>query len=137
MRAPEKQLLNLRRGSGEISAPSPGVGTTQGWVLPTTSRRAMDLHRVEAIGIGKARRELYDLVRQVETGVHYLLLRFDRPVAAMVSHEDYQAFSELARKDALFRALLQGKGYHPASMSVEEFLDLLASHVREVNHASG
>lgn len=97
----------------------------------------MDLHRVEAIGIGKARRELYELLRQVEAGVHYLLLRFDKPVAAIVSPADYQAYAELARRDALSRALLQGKGYDPASMTAEQFLDLLAAHVREVNHAGG
>ena len=33
----------------------------------------------------------------------YLLLRFDRPIAAVVSHADYLAFSGLARKDALAR----------------------------------
>lgn len=96
----------------------------------------MDLRRVEAVGIGRARKALYDLLREVEEGVHYLLLRFDKPVAALISHSDYKAYAELARKDALARALLQGKGYDPASMSVEEFLDLLAAHVKEESDAS-
>jgi antitoxin (DNA-binding transcriptional repressor) of toxin-antitoxin stability system len=90
----------------------------------------MDLRRVESVGIGKARKDLYDILRRVEGGSHYLLLRFDRPVAAVISHPDYLAFSELARQDALMRAVLQGKGYRPASLSVEEFLDILADHVK-------
>lgn len=97
----------------------------------------MDLHRVEAVGIGRARKSLYDLVREIESGAHYLLLRFDKPVAALISHADYLDYSELARKDALARALLQGKGYDSASMSDEQYLDLLATHVKEGKHASG
>lgn len=90
----------------------------------------MELHRVEAVGIGRLRKDLYDVIRQVEGGTHYLLLRFDQPVAALISHADYLALSELARKDALAQALLQGKGYHPESLSVQEFLDLLDVHVK-------
>ena len=90
----------------------------------------MDLRRVESVGIGKARKDLYDILRRVEGGSHYLLLRFDRPVAAVISHPDYLAFSELARQDALMRAVLQEKGYRPASLIVEEFLDILADHVK-------
>jgi antitoxin (DNA-binding transcriptional repressor) of toxin-antitoxin stability system len=69
----------------------------------------MDLHQVESVGVGRARRDLYEILRSVEGGSPYLLLRFDRPVAAVIPHADYLAFSELARKDALARALLQGK----------------------------
>ena len=75
----------------------------------------MDLRKVEAIGTGKARKELYEMLRRAQDGTHYLLLRFDRPVAALVSHEDYLAFSELARQDALAKAVLQGKGYDPSA----------------------
>lgn len=90
----------------------------------------MDLHKVEAVGIGRLRKDLYDILRRVEGGTHYLLLRFDQPVAALISHADYLSLSELARKDALARALLQGKGYDPGNLSVQEFLDLLAVHVK-------
>jgi antitoxin (DNA-binding transcriptional repressor) of toxin-antitoxin stability system len=90
----------------------------------------MDLRKVESIGTGKARKELYDILRRVEEGTHFLLLRFDRPVAAIISHADYLAFSELARQDALAKAVLQGKGYDPSRLSVQEFLDLLAANVK-------
>jgi antitoxin (DNA-binding transcriptional repressor) of toxin-antitoxin stability system len=96
----------------------------------------MDLRKVESIGTGKARKDLYQILRQVEGGTHYLLLRFDRPVAAVISHSDYIAFSELARQDALAKAVLQGKGYDPARLSVEEFLDLLATSVKGERHAA-
>ena len=102
----------------------PNSGT---WVVP---REAMDLRKVESVGIGKARKDLYDILRRVQGGSHYLLLRFDRPVAALISHADYLAFSELARKDALARAVLQGKGYDPTTLSVQEFLDILAGQVK-------
>ena len=96
----------------------------------------MDLHRVESVGVGRARRDLYEILRSVEGGgAHYLLLRFDRPVAAVIPHVDYLAFSELARKDALARALLQGKGYDPSKLTAQEFLDLLAAHVKEGSDA--
>lgn len=91
----------------------------------------MDLRRVEAIGVGRLRKEFHDLLPQVEAGVHFLLLRFDKPVAALISHADYLHFSELARQDALAKAVLQGKGYDPATLTVELYLDLLAKHVRE------
>jgi antitoxin (DNA-binding transcriptional repressor) of toxin-antitoxin stability system len=97
----------------------------------------MDLRRVEAVGIRRASNELSDLIRQIEGGAHYLLLRFDKPVAALISHEDYVAFSELARQDSLARALLQGKGYDPRSMTAQQYLDLLAAHVKEESDASG
>ena len=90
----------------------------------------MDLRKIESIGTGRARKDLYDVLRQVEDGTHYLLLRFDRPVAALVSHPDYLAFSELARQDSLAKAVLQGKGYDPASLGVQQFLDLLAAQVK-------
>jgi antitoxin (DNA-binding transcriptional repressor) of toxin-antitoxin stability system len=96
----------------------------------------MDLRRVEAIGTGKARKELYEMLRRAQDGTHYLLLRFDRPVAALISHQDYLAFSELSRQDALAKAVLQGKGYDPSAMTVQEFLDLLAANVKgEANAA--
>jgi hypothetical protein len=96
----------------------------------------MDLRRIESIGTGKARKDLYELIRQVGDGTHYLLLRFDRPVAAMISHADYLAFSELARQDALAKAVLQGKGYNPARLGVQEFLDLLATNVKGDSNAA-
>ena len=92
---------------------------------------AMDLRRVESIGVGRLRKEFHELLPQVEAGVHFLLLRFDKPVAALISHSDYLEFSELARQDALAKAVLQGKGYDPASLTVEQYLALLARHVRE------
>lgn len=96
----------------------------------------MDLRRVESVGIRRASNELSELVRRVEQGVHYLLLRFDKPAAALISHVDYLAFSELARQDSLAKALLQGKGYDPRSMTVQQYLDLLAAHVKEGSDAS-
>jgi antitoxin (DNA-binding transcriptional repressor) of toxin-antitoxin stability system len=95
----------------------------------------MDLHRIEAVGTGRARRDLYEILRQVEQGTHYLFLRFDQPVAALIPHADYLAFSELARQDALAKALLQGKGYDPSKLTAQEFLDLLAAHVKEERDA--
>ena len=96
----------------------------------------MDLRRVESVGVGRASNELSELIRQVDQGVHYLILRFDHPVAALISHADYLTFSELARQDALAKALLQGKGYDPASMTVQQYLDLLATQLREGSDAS-
>ena len=95
----------------------------------------MDLRKVESIGTGKARKELYEILRRVEEGTHFLLLRFDRPVAAVISHADYVAFSELARQDALAKAVLQGKGYDSSRLSVQQFLDLLATNVKGEAHA--
>jgi antitoxin (DNA-binding transcriptional repressor) of toxin-antitoxin stability system len=97
----------------------------------------MDLRSVESVGIRRARDELYEILRRAETGTHFLLLRFDRPVAALISHADYVAFSELARRDALARALLQGKGYDPNKLSAQEFLDLLAMSVKEGRSDAG
>ena len=94
----------------------------------------MDLRRVEAVGIRRASNELSELIRQIEQGVHYLLLRFDQPVAALISHADYLAFSELARQDALAKALLQGKGYDPDALSPQEYLNLLAANLKEESH---
>lgn len=96
----------------------------------------MDLRRVESTGIGRAAKELYEILRQVEDGVHYLLLRFDKPVAALISHGDYLHYAELARQDALAKALLQGKGYDPEDLTPQQFLDLLATHVKEDRDAS-
>jgi antitoxin (DNA-binding transcriptional repressor) of toxin-antitoxin stability system len=95
-----------------------------------TTEALMDLRKVQSIGTGKARKDLYEILRQVEQGTHFLLLRFDRPVAAVISHADYLAFSELARQDALAKAVLQGKGYDPSRLGVQEFLDLLATNVK-------
>lgn len=95
----------------------------------------MDLRSVEAVGIGRARKDLYGILRGVQGGTHYLLLRFDQPVAALISHADYLAFSELARQDALAKAVLQGKGYDPTTLSVQEFLEILAGHVKEETDA--
>lgn len=95
----------------------------------------MDLRRIEAIGVGRLKKEFHELLRQLEAGVHYQLLRFDKPVAALIPYGDYVALSELARQDALTRALLQGKGYEPGSMTAEQFLDLLAAGLREVSDA--
>lgn len=91
---------------------------------------AMDLRKIESVGIGRARKDLSDILRGVEGGTHYLLLRFDRPVAALISHPDYLAFSELARQDALAKAVLQGKGYDPKTITLQQFLDILAGHVK-------
>ncbi len=96
----------------------------------------MDLRRVEAVGIRRASNELSELIRQIEQGVHYLLLRFDQPVAALISHADYLSFSELARQDSLAKALLQGKGYDPSSMTAQQYLDLLAANLKEGSDAS-
>ncbi len=127
---PVRQVVRLRRGFGEITPAGRGVGMppTGGTTGPRNG--VMDLHTVEAVGIGRLRKDLSDIIRCVEGGTHYLLLRRDRPVAALISHADYLALSELARKDALARALLQGKGYDPGNLSVQEFLDLLAVHVK-------
>ena len=97
----------------------------------------MDLRSVEAVGIRRARDELYEILRRVEGGSHFLLLRFDHPVAVLISHADYVELSELARRDALARALLQGKGYDPAKLSAQEFLDLLATSVKEGRSDAG
>lgn len=86
----------------------------------------MDLRRIESIGVGRRRKEFHELPPQVEAGVHYLLLRFDKPVAALISRSDYLHFSELAR---------QGKGYDPTTLSVQDYLDLLARHVKEIGWA--
>jgi antitoxin (DNA-binding transcriptional repressor) of toxin-antitoxin stability system len=91
---------------------------------------AMELRKIESVGIGRARKDLYEILRKVDRGTHYMFLRFDRPVAALISHSDYLAFSELARQDALVRAVLQGKGYNPANLTVQDFLDILADHVK-------
>lgn len=90
----------------------------------------MELHRVEAVGIQRARNGLTDLLRRVEEGVHYLLLRFDHPVAALISHRDYVHYTNLARKNALTRAFLQGRGYDPDDLTDEEFIRLLATQLK-------
>ena len=97
----------------------------------------MDLRRVEAVGIRRASNELSELIRQIDQGIHYLLLRFDQPVAALISHADYLAYSELARQDALAKALLQGKGYDPDSLSPQEYLNLLAANLKEESNGVG
>jgi antitoxin (DNA-binding transcriptional repressor) of toxin-antitoxin stability system len=96
----------------------------------------LDLRQVKSIGIQKARSALSEVLKEVEAGIHFLILRFDQPVAALIRHQDYVHFSNLARRDALARALLRGKGYDPDSLSEDEFLDLLASHIKEGSDAS-
>lgn len=95
----------------------------------------MDLHQVKSIGLQRVRSALSDVVKEVEAGIHFLILRFDQPVAALIRHQDYVRFTELARKDALARALLKGKGYDPDSLTEDEFINLLAAQVKEETHA--
>ncbi len=96
----------------------------------------MDLYQLKSIGIQRARSGFSDVLKEVETGVRFLILRFDQPVAALIRHEDYVDYTQIARRDALARALLQGKGYDPESLSEEAFLKLLATHVKEGSDAS-
>src|SRR5688572_21862245 len=131
MAKPERELVSVLRGSRENPPSALGVGVASGVPRPEAG---MDLRRVEAVGIRRASNELSELVRQIEQGVHYLLLRFDQPVAALISHADYLAFSELARQDALAKALLQGKGYDPDALSPQEYLNLLATNLKEESH---
>lgn len=93
----------------------------------------MDLRQVKSIGIQRARSGFSDVLKEAEAGIHFLILRFDQPIAALMRHDDYLRYVELARRDALTRALLQGKGYDPKELSEEVFLDLLATHVKEDN----
>jgi len=96
----------------------------------------VDLYEVKSIGIQRARSGFSDVLKEVEAGVRFLILRFDQPVAALIRHEDYVHYTQLAHRDALARALLQGKGYDPESLSEEAFLKLLATHVKEDSDAS-
>jgi antitoxin (DNA-binding transcriptional repressor) of toxin-antitoxin stability system len=47
-------------------------------------------------GVGRLKKEFHELLRQLDAGVHYQFLRFDRPVAALIPYLDYVAFTELA-----------------------------------------
>lgn len=133
---PESEIERLRKGSGKTTPPSWGVGLTTGEGDRLPQRWVMDLRRIEAIGVGRLKKEFHELLRQLEAGVHYQLLRFDRPVAALISYPDYVAYTELARQDALAKALLQGKGYDPESMTEQQYLDLLAANLREVSNGN-
>jgi antitoxin (DNA-binding transcriptional repressor) of toxin-antitoxin stability system len=126
----------LRKGSGKTTPPCRGVGLTTDVGEDLPRRWVMDLRRIEAIGVGRLKKEFHELLRQLEAGFHYQLLRFDKPVAALIPYLDYVAFTELARQDALAKALLQGKGYDPESMTEQQYLDLLAANLREVSHGN-
>src|SRR5438309_11093976 len=115
----ERNLVSVLRGSRENLPSVLGLGVASG--VPRLEA-GMDLRRVEAVGIRRASNELSELIRQIERGVHYLLLRFDKPVAALISESDYREFSELARQDSLAKALLQGKGYDPRQMTSQQYL---------------
>jgi antitoxin (DNA-binding transcriptional repressor) of toxin-antitoxin stability system len=134
MAKPERKLVSVLRGSRENLLSVLGLGVASGVPRPEAG---MDLRRVEAVGIRRASNELSELIRQIDQGVHYLLLRFDQPVAALISHADYLAYSELARQDALAKALLQGKGYDPESLSPQEYLNLLAANLKEESNGVG
>lgn len=95
----------------------------------------MDLRQVKSVGIQKVRSTLSDILKEVEAGIHFLILRFDQPVAALIRHQDYVRYTQLDRRDALARAVLRGKGYDPDSLSEDEFLNLLASQVKEGSDA--
>lgn len=95
----------------------------------------MDLRQVKSVGIQRVRSTLSDILKEVEAGIHFLVLRFDQPVAALLPHRDYVHYTELARKDGLAKALLRGKGYDPESLTEDEFLNLLAAHVKEGSDA--
>lgn len=95
----------------------------------------MDLRQVKSVGIQRVRSTLSDILKEVEAGIHFLILRFDQPVAALIRHQDYVRYTQLDRKDALAKAVLRGKGYDPDSLSEDEFLNLLASQVKEGSDA--
>lgn len=130
-------FVRVRKGFGQHRPARRGVGVRSSARI-LVRRPRVDLRSIEPIGIGRAGRELSDLVRQVEQGrVHYQLMRHDRPAAVLVSYADFLSFVDVARQDALAKALLQGKGYDPRSMTVQEFLDLLADQVKEESNAGG
>lgn len=97
----------------------------------------MGLRQVQSIGIQRARSALSEVIKQAEAGVHFLILRFDQPVAALIPHRDYLNLIEVARKDALANALLRGKGYDPDSLTEDEFLSVLAGEIRKESNAGG
>jgi prevent-host-death family protein len=90
----------------------------------------LELRRVESVGIRRAKVDLSELLRQVESGVRFTILRRHEPVAALVPHEDFLLFLELERREALASALLRGRGIESHDLSTERFIDLLDRYVR-------
>lgn len=90
----------------------------------------MDLKLVESVSIRRAKDELSDLLRQVEAGAQFLIMRRLEPAGALISHADFQRFQELLRREGLAEALLRGRGIEATELSTDRFIDLLDRHVK-------
>lgn len=106
-------------------------GYAAGDIDPLLEASEVDLRTVESVSVRRVKDELSDLLRKVESGAHFMVMRRLQAVAALIPSEDYQHYQELIRREALVNALLRGRGLELDDLTTEGFIDLLDAHVRK------
>ncbi len=84
----------------------------------------MDVPHPTPIGIRQLRDNMRSLVGRLQRGEHYLVLRNNRPVAALIPYEDLLALTDAARRLTAAEAALRSKGVEPAKLSTGELVRL-------------
>jgi len=67
------------------------------------------------------------LVETLRRGEHYLVLRHNRPVAALIPYEDLLKLTDAARRLAAAEALLRARGCDPSTLSTRELIGLASN----------
>lgn len=91
----------------------------------------MDLRAIDTVSVRQLKDELSELLRQVEAGNHFMVMRRLDAVAALIPSVDYRHYQGLLRREALVMALLRGRGVDLEEFTTDRFIDLLDEHVKK------
>jgi len=87
----------------------------------------VDIPTPRHIGVRSLRDNMRTLIERLAEGEHYLVLRHNRPVAALIPYEDLLRLTEAARRLAAAEALLRTRGYDPAGLSTPDLVRLASA----------
>jgi antitoxin (DNA-binding transcriptional repressor) of toxin-antitoxin stability system len=76
------------------------------------------------IGVRELRENMRRLLEHLGRGEHYLVLRHNRPVAALIPYEHLLQLADAVTRLHAAEAVLRSRGYDPGSLSTRELASL-------------
>ena len=87
----------------------------------------MEVPHPRPIGVRELRNNMRGLIETLHRGEHYLVLRHNRPVAALIPYEDLLKLTDATRRLAAAEALLRTRGCDPSALTTRELIGLASN----------